>query len=290
MRAIMISAKDLRTIPLFQGLADAHLDKLVAIFERQKLPAGEVLFRAGDAPRHLLLLVSGEVTLTHEGEPRFRLVPFAPIGELGALSGLERNTTATTSVESEVWRVPVPALMKFFAEHGDVAFPFLKSLLDIVADKVRRDELRLEDMRKNLVRTQKAMKALRDEVLEMPETPVSKAVVDRLDDLIETNRRGHYRVAPRHALATKVRLDDGRLVPVSEMSDGVLCVEGALPAKTGESFSAVLVLPSRELPISGKVAHQDGDGATVKLDLFIPEYEQALGEHLTRVQMLDFVV
>jgi len=290
MRANMISAKDLRSIPLFQGLQDAHLDKLVAIFERQQLPAGEVLFRAGDAPKHLLLLVSGEVTLSHEGEPRFRLVPFAPIGELGALSGLERNTTATTSAESEVWRVPVPALMKFFAENGDVAFPFLKSLLDIVADKVRRDELRLEDMRKNLVRTQKAMKALRDEVLEMHETPVSKAVVDRLDDLIETNRRGHYRVAPRHALATKVRLDDGRIVPVSEMSDGVLCVEGPLPAKMGDSFSAVLVLPARELPISGKVTHQDGEGATVHLDLFIPEYANALSEHLTRVQMLDFVV
>ena len=221
---------------------------------------------------------------------RFRLLPFAPIGELGALSGLERITTATTATEAEVWRVPVPALMKFFSEHGEIAVPFLKNLLDIVADKVRRDELRLEDMRKNLVRTQKSMKALRDEVLEMEETALSKSVVDRLDDLIETNRRGHYRVAPRHALATKVRLDDGRTVPVSEMSDGILCVEGPLPAKAGDSFSAVLVLPSRELPISGKIAHRDDQGATVQLDLFIDEYAQALGEHLTRVQMLDFVV
>jgi hypothetical protein len=52
----------------------------------------------------------------------------------------------------------------------------------------------------------------------------------------------------------------------------------------------VLVLPSRELPISGKVTHQDQEGATVELDMFIPEYASALGEHLTRVQMLDFVV
>ncbi len=282
---------NLRSIPLFHGINDAHLAQLIEVFERTSPKEGEVLFRAGDVPSHLLLLVAGEVTLTHEGEPRFRLAPIAPIGELGAITGLPRRTTATVSAPSEVWRVAVPKLLQFFEDHGDVAFPFYHNLLGIVADKVRRDELRLDDMRKNLVRTQKAMKKLRETVLEAPETTISTAMVEQLDELIEHNRRGHYRVAPKHALSTMVRLDDGKLVTVHEMSDGHLhLAKGDAKLAVGEALTCVLVLPGKEIPVSGKLEKNGDDGLTLKLDMLIEEYAGNLGEHLTRVQMLDFVV
>src|SRR5205823_858344 len=137
------------------------------------LGAGEVLFEAGTAPEHFLLLLKGEVALREPGapgaEPRFRLLPIAPIGELGAVTGLKRNTTAVTSQPSHVLRIGVAALTSFFEKHGDVAFPFYHNLLNIVADKVRRDTRRVDEMRANLIRTQKAMKRLRDLVLETEE-------------------------------------------------------------------------------------------------------------------------
>jgi CRP/FNR family cyclic AMP-dependent transcriptional regulator len=57
---------------------------------------------AGSAPTHLWLLVGGEVALQDPGaaatgEPRFRLNPLAPIGELGAVTGTRRSTTAVTT-------------------------------------------------------------------------------------------------------------------------------------------------------------------------------------------------
>lgn len=281
---------NLRSIPLFHGINDAHLTQLIEVFERTHLKEGDVLFRAGDVPSHLLLLVAGEVTLTHDGEPRFRLAPVAPIGELGAITGLPRRTTATVSAPSEVWRVAVPRLLQFFEEHGDVAFPFYHNLLGIVADKVRRDELRLEDMRGNLVRTQKAMKKLRETVLEAPETAISTPMVEQLDELIEHNRRGHYRVAPKNALSTTVRFDDGRVVTVNEMSDGYLHLTSDAGLGAGQVLTCVLVLPGREIPVSGKLEKNGDAGVTLKLDLLIEEYSTALSEHLTRVQMLDFVV
>jgi CRP/FNR family transcriptional regulator, cyclic AMP receptor protein len=286
------SPSDLRAIPLFQRITDEHLAELIGAFERISLDAGAVLFEAGSEPAHFLLLVSGEVALQEGTETRFRLAPLAPIGELGAVTGLKRNTTAVTTQPSEVWRIGVDDLADFFEQHGDVAFPLYHNLLNIVTDKVRRDTRRLDEMRRNLIRTQKAMKRLLEQVLSAEETPLSKTVCETLEDLIEHNRRGHYLVEPAHTLKCWARLDGGMVVPVSEVSEDRLRFspppEPVL--SLGKHFSFVLVLPGREIPLSATVEGLDKDGTVVKLDLLIAEYSISLQEYLTRVHLLDFVV
>lgn len=286
------SPSDLRVIPLFDRITDHHLAELIRAFERLSLAEGAVLFEAGSEPQHFLLLMGGEVALQEAGETRFRLAPIAPIGELGAVTGLRRNTTAVTTQPSEVWRIGVAELRTFFEKHGDVAFPFYHNLLNIVADKVRRDTRRLDEMRRNLIRTQKAMKRLLDQVLETEETPLSKTVCETLEDLIEHNRRGHYLVEPSRSLTCSVRLDGGAVVPVSALSESFLRfgpLPGPAPA-VGAHFSFVLVTPAQEIPLSGTVESADKEGAQVKLDLRIAEYGAALTAYLTRVHLLDFVV
>jgi CRP-like cAMP-binding protein len=285
-----LAPADLHSIPLFQGITEAHLAELMAAFEPVEVKAGEVLFEAGSEPKHFLLLVRGSVALQEGGETRFRLTPVAPIGELGTLTGLRRSTTAVALEASEMLRIGIVPLVDFFERHGDVAFPFYHNLLKIVADKVRRDGQRIDDMRKNLIRTQKAMKKLRDLVLESEETPLSKAVCDTLEDLIEHNRRSHYMVTPAYSLSTSVRLDGGLLLPVLAMSDGWLRLVRLPGAAPGTEHSFVLVAPGGEIPVSGKVESVGDDGVLVQLDLLIDDYQKRLAEHLTRVQMLDFVV
>lgn len=287
-----VTAADLRAIPLFQDIADGHLESLMGVFERRQHKKDDILFQAGSKPTDLLLLVRGEVAL-HEGdEIRFRLRPIAPIGELGAITGLRRYTTARVTEPSEVWRIPTKSLLDFFEAHGEVAFPFYHSLLGIVANKVRRDTRRLTEMRNNIVRTQKAMKRMRDLVLEAEDTPISKPIHDTLEELIENNRRWHYLVEPAKSLHAAVRFDDGTKVPVVEMSDGWLQLGKDAPGSTtpGEHWSAVLVLPSGEIPISGTVESADSNGVVIKLDLLIREYAATLEDYLTRLHMLDFVV
>jgi CRP-like cAMP-binding protein len=290
---MVVRPSDLHAIPVFHGITDDHLAELMGAFERLSLEAGQILFEAGSAPLHLLLLVSGEVALREpgaSGEPRFRLSPLAPIGELGAVTGLRRSITAVTTQPSEIWRIGVAELTQFFEAHGDVAFPFYHNLLSIVADKVRRDEHRLEEMRGNLIRTQKAMKKLLGLVLESEETPLSKQVAETLEDLIEHNRRGHYLVEPTRTLTSAVRLDGGATVPVLELSDGLLRLRPPSMPLTGTHWSGVLVTPGSEVPVSGTVEATDEKGALIKLDMFIDAYAAVLRDYLTRVQMLDFVV
>lgn len=287
-----VRTNDLHAIPLFQGITEQHLHALLGAFESQSLPAGAVLFEAGSEPDAFHVLVSGEVELREADAARFTLTPIAPIGELGALTGLKRNTTAVTTAPSEVYRISRGALMDFFERHGDVAFPFEHNLLQLVALKIRRDVRRMDEMRANLIRTQKAMKRLLDLVMDAPETPLSKEIADTLEDLIEHNKKGHYLVEPSGPLHSSVRLDNGALVPVVELSDGAVRFgkwPGSVPA-AGSDFSGVLVTPRAEIPISGKVASTEGSTVLVALDLLIDEYQGTLREYLTRVQMLDFVV
>ncbi len=282
---------DLRAIPLFSRMTDAHVKELDAVFERKTLKEGDVLFRAGDPATHLTILVRGEVALYEgdETEPKFRLSPPAPIGELGAITNVAHNVKAVATQVSEVVRAAVPKLMEFFERRGDVAFPFYHSLLTIVSDKVRRDEHRLDEMRANIIRTQKTMKKLRDLVLESPETELSEQLASHLDELIEHNRRGHYRVEPPKSFEASVRLDDGRKAAVREISEDQLFFAAAV-GTPGKAWSGVLCLPGAEIPISGTV-EKSGDARTlVKLDLLVDDYKRALVDYLTRVQMLDFVV
>src|SRR5262249_14485623 len=140
------------------------------------------------------------------------------------------------------------------------------------------------------IRTQKAMKRMLELVLSTAETPLSKSLCETLEDLIEHNRRWHYMVEPSHTLTSAVRLDDGGLLPVSELSEGRLRLR-LLPADTlGTHMSFVLITPGREIPLSGTVEAFNKDGALIKLDMLIAEYAAALQEYLTRLQMLDFVV
>ena len=286
-----VRPSDLHAIPLFEKITEDHLNELTEAFERQEVPSGQVLFEAGSAPTHFFLLVTGEVALLEAGETRFRLNPLSAIGELGALTGTLRMTTAVTTQPSEIWRIGVRELEDFFEAHGDVAYPFHHNLLNVVAGKLRRDARRLDEVRSNLIRTQKAMKRLLDLVLDSEETPLSKVIVATLEELIEKNRRLHYPVEPAYTLKSSVRLDNGELIPVVELSDGWLRL-GRLPGTTGKGahWSGVLVLPAREIPISGTIDSIGENGALVKLDLLIEEYSAALGDYLTRLQMLDFVV
>jgi CRP-like cAMP-binding protein len=287
-----VTPADLRSIPLFQNITDEHVTALLAAFEPVAFSAGAVLFEAGSHPEHLLLLAEGEVALKEGDDVKFRLRPPQPIGELGAVTGLLRNTRAEAVTDVRVLRIGTDALMAFFEKNGDVAFPFHHNLLRIVADKVRREASLLEVMRSNIIRTQKAMKKLRDLVLETEETPLSKDVFETLEDLIAHNRRWNYRVEPRYTLATSVRFDDGEIVPVSEMSASwlVLGAKAKSAPAVGDHWSGVLVLPSGELPVSGTVRPTKNAGLLVELDLLIDTYRVAIEEHLTRVQLLDFVV
>lgn len=288
----MSIVSDLRTLPLFQGIPEARLEQLVAAFRPVTQKAGTVLFRPDDIASRLELLTLGEVLVEEDGAAKFTLRPLAPLGELGAIAGIPRSTTATAVTDVELLTIPVGDLLGFFDENADIGFAFYKNLLAIVGDKVRRDRRRMDEMRANIIKTQKAMKQMRDIVLDAQETAISKPLFETLDALIQNNRRANYRVSPTAAYPATVRLDDGRMVKLLEVSEGYVKIEGTTKdvAKDPTFWTGVVVTPREEILVSGTVVREGEGGVVVKLDTLIDEYKASLDDYVTRVQLLDFVV
>lgn len=283
---------DLRALPLFQGISEARLSELVAAFRPVAKTAGTVLFTPGEIATTFDILAKGEVLLEEEGAVRFELREIAPLGELGALTGIPRSTKATATTDVELLAIPVGDLLGFFDRHGEVGFAFTKNLLGLVSDKLRRDRRLLGEMRHNIIRTQKAMKQMRDIVLESPETEMSKPIFETLDALIDNNRRANYRVAPPATFPAQVRLDDGRNVRVMEVSEGFIKLEGTAKALTGDTneWTGVFCTPTGEVLVSGTVLREGEGGVVMKLDPMIDDYKKLLDDYVTRVQLLDYVV
>jgi CRP/FNR family transcriptional regulator, cyclic AMP receptor protein len=287
-----VRPEDLRTIPLFREIGEKHLEALLKIFVREKVPAGQVLFRTGETDSRIRILIAGEVTLTEEGLATLVLKPLMLIGELGGLTGTPRNTTATASKATQFLAVEGKVLRAFFERHADTALVFYRTLLDVVSEKIRRDKERMDQMRGNIIRTQKSMKELRDLILSKPETVISKPVCEALEEHIARNRRAGYRVMPTEAFPSSVKLDDGSRLKVLEVSNGYLKLGAKSKQLTKDRslWIGVLTLPTAEIAVSGSIEREDRDGVVVKLDTLVDEYKAALEDYVTRVQLLDFVV
>lgn len=297
----MSIAQDLRSLPLFQGIAEDRLGQLVDAFRVMKHSAGAVLFAAGETATRFEILTSGEVVIeeTSSGDTpsaaagtRLVLRNLAPLGELGALTGLPRSTTAKATSDVEVLSIGIKDLLGYFDKNADVGLQFYRNLLSLVSDKIRRDRSRIDDMRTNLVKTQKSMKKMREQIEEAEETSLSKPIYDTLDQLINNNRRGNYRVSPTASYPAHVRLDGGKTIPVLELSEGYMKVEGKTAdiASDPSLWTGVLVVPTDEIVLSGSILRETENGVVVKLDTPIDEYKAKLDDYTTRVQLLDFVV
>lgn len=281
----------LRLVPLFRGFTDEELSAIAGLFQPATPRAGGALFEEGEPATELYLLVDGEVTLVRPNDDTYRLRPPALIGELGALTGLARSCRAVVAGEAELWKLEASKLQLHFADNQELGVRFLANLLEVVADKVHRDQRRLGDMRQNLVRTQKELKHIRDLILESAETPISQPIHDAVDALISHNRRVNYHVEPPNSLVAKFRLDAG-IADVAELSRTHVTLTwpvAKLPL-IGDWIAGVLDLAGTEVPASGKIVRLDGKRATVELDLFIDAYAQTLEGYLTRVQLLDILV
>lgn len=282
-----VDASQISHLPLFRSLDPAALRPLFDALKPRELKKGDVLFQAGETSRAFQLLAKGELSLAEPGEPTIVLGPVSPVGELGAMAGLPRNATATALSDVTVLEVASEDLTRVLASSPELGLAFYRNLIGVVADKVRRDKVRADEMKSNLIRTQKSMKELRDVVLAAEETSLSQELCDKLDELIEKNRRAHYRVSPTpsHPAEMRVGAQKHRVV---ELSEGFLKLEGDL--SVGSEVSGVLALPRLELPVSGKVERVGTDGSLLKLDLLIDDYKGSLSAYMTELQMLDFVV
>jgi thioredoxin reductase (NADPH) len=100
----------------YPRLEAAQLQRLAGAGERAPAGEGDVLFREGDDPYDFVVILSGKVEMTHDGE---RIAVHGPrrfLGELGLLDGQPALFTATVIESGEVLRLDAAQLRELVAQ------------------------------------------------------------------------------------------------------------------------------------------------------------------------------
>jgi CRP-like cAMP-binding protein len=93
-------------LPLFKGYTSQGAQRLINSGEIKEQAAGEVLFKEGDAPKDVLLVLAGKLQVFVERQGRELVLtdagPGTILGELAVLCGLERSASVRTVEQSTV--------------------------------------------------------------------------------------------------------------------------------------------------------------------------------------------
>jgi signal transduction histidine kinase len=124
----------LRETPLFAGVEDGPLRRLVGRGEIVDLEPGDTLIRQGDEADALFVVLAGELEVTRQsGESRIPLAVVGPgslQGEIAALEGGRRLATVAATRNAEALRIPVDALRELLATGPDVALSVVRTAVE----------------------------------------------------------------------------------------------------------------------------------------------------------------
>src|SRR5215204_3694356 len=92
----------LATVSLLEGIPEAELADLAALLRRRDVPAGEVLWRQGDEPSAMLLIVEGRVSVSlplpgHRAVEVGSMGPGEVLGEIPLVDGGRHSATAAVT-------------------------------------------------------------------------------------------------------------------------------------------------------------------------------------------------
>jgi signal transduction histidine kinase len=138
----------LKTIPLFQGLNQADLDRLSDSVEICPLPQGEELFREGDEGDRAYIIKEGEVEIIKESNGRDVLLAVRSVGEIiGEMALLElvpRSATVRARTEVVFYSISKKELDRLM----NSSLTAMQSLFQNILGRLREDQINLRQSEK----------------------------------------------------------------------------------------------------------------------------------------------
>ena len=120
---------DLRKSPLFQGLSDDELQKLMDMAEPVLLRAGDILIRQGEPGDSAYVVIKGDFEVQKQtGQSLIKIDVRNPgdvVGEMALLSRAPRNATLIAKTDGEVLRIPQEAFEQLLQSSTTAAMAVL---------------------------------------------------------------------------------------------------------------------------------------------------------------------
>ena len=124
-----MNLNDLRKSPLFEGLSDDELKKLMDMAEPVSLRAGEVLIKQGELGDAAYVVISGEFEIQKQtGQSLIKIDVRNPgdvVGEMALLSQTPRNASVIAKTDCEVLRIPQESFEKLLSSSTTAALAVL---------------------------------------------------------------------------------------------------------------------------------------------------------------------
>ncbi len=122
----------LKRIPLFAGLSPEDLGKIASRLQPLSLPKGATLFREGDDPDAMYLIVSGQARRLRTLSGVESVVAFLSRGEVagetGILTGIPRTSTVKLDATSEILKLPRKDFEEILREHPTILLHLSRTL------------------------------------------------------------------------------------------------------------------------------------------------------------------
>ncbi|MGE5461828.1 MAG: ATP-binding protein [Syntrophothermus sp.] len=125
-----MNLNDLRKSPLFEGLSDEELQRLMDMAEPVSLKAGDVLMRQGEAGDAAYVVIQGEFEVQKKaGQSLIKIDVRNPgdvVGEMALLSRASRNATVIAKTDGVALRIPPEAFESLLASSSTAVMAVLR--------------------------------------------------------------------------------------------------------------------------------------------------------------------
>ena len=137
----MIDTLFLTRSPLFRNLDEAERAQILMIGQVRQVPAGEVIFREGDAGDGLFIVLKGSVRISKRsatGEEALAVLePPAFFGEMALIDLAARAADAIANEPSELFFIPLQDLRSLIEVQHKIALKLLYALCEVLAQRLR---------------------------------------------------------------------------------------------------------------------------------------------------------
>ena len=216
----------LQDVPLFRGLSEKQLDRLLSIGSRRRFVKEETIFSQGEDARGFFVVLSGRVKvfkLSLEGKEQILHLfgPGEPIGEVPVFAGETFPAHAQALEASELLFLPGQRLRELFREDPSLAM----NMLGVLSRRLREftrliEDLSLKELPARLAAYILELQELRPEAEELTLDMTKGTLAKILGTSQETLSRMFRRMSEAGLIEVRrstIRiLDEDRLVDVAE--------------------------------------------------------------------------
>ena len=130
--------ESLKRVPIFAGVRDKELGRLVKAMRDSRFNEGEVITTERRSGVGFFLIEDGNATVSLRGEIVRTLGPGDHFGEIALIDEGPRSATVTASTDLRCRGLAAWEFKSFVQEHPEVAWPLLETLASRLRDAEER--------------------------------------------------------------------------------------------------------------------------------------------------------